>query len=232
MSTRARSLLLAGGLAAVLVVIGVIASLGGSDEGGASAEDAEKLAAAFEGVPQRGLVAGEPNAPVRVIEFGDMQCPFCAEFAEAVPQIVDEYVKPGRIRFEFQPLDFIGPDSNTLARLVAAASLQNQAWPLIEVLFAKQGPENSGYVSDEFLDEALSAVPDLDGERALSDLQSPEVEELLVQAQDLAEDLEVNSTPTFFVQVGKGEPRPLRVSALDFESFAEALDPVLKRAEG
>lgn len=232
MSSRARSLLIAGGLALVLVVIGVVASLGGSDDDGApSSSEAEKLAQAFDGVPQRGLVAGEPDAPVRVIEFVDMQCPFCAEFSQAVPQVVEQYVKPGRIQFELRPLDFIGPDSNTLARLVAAASLQDLAWPLAEVLFAKQGPENSGYVSDEFLDEAVAAVPGLDGEKALSELQSPEVEEILVEVDDLAQELEVSSTPTFFVQVGKESPRQLRVSALDFESFAAALDPVLERAE-
>src|SRR5512138_383830 len=39
---------------------------------------------------------GNPNAPVKIVEYSDFQCPFCKRFAdETEKQIVDTYIKPG-----------------------------------------------------------------------------------------------------------------------------------------
>ena len=47
-----------------------------------------------------------------MVEFADLQCPFCAEYTKnVVPTIVNRYVRPGKLRIEFRPLTFIGPDS-------------------------------------------------------------------------------------------------------------------------
>src|SRR5262245_17108061 len=72
--------------------------------------------------PQPGLVTphpdqkansmGDPNAPVKIIEYGDFQCPFCRRFwQEAEPQIIESYVKTGKVYFEFHSYAFLGPES-------------------------------------------------------------------------------------------------------------------------
>jgi protein-disulfide isomerase len=234
MTNRARSFLIAGGLVVLLVVIGIVASQSGSDDedgGGGALDDPAELEALFDGIPQSGFVLGEPDAPVRVVEFGDMQCPFCAQFAEAVPEVIDRYVRTGQINIEFQPLAFLGPDSEALARLVAAASLQDLAWQMAEVLYARQGGENSGYATDDFLADAADVVPGLDAERALEDAQSQEVTDLLNQAAERAEQLEVGGTPAFYAARGRGDDfQLLQLRELNIGGFAEAIEPLLSGA--
>ena len=95
--TRERRLwLLAGAavLAAVIVGVAVAISQGGADDdepspapGSAGQEQAEDL---FEGIPQSGVSLGDPDAPATLIEFADLQCPFCAEFATGeLPGVID-----------------------------------------------------------------------------------------------------------------------------------------------
>lgn len=225
MNTRTRNLLIALGLTAVLAVAVVVATQGGSDEDDTlPGSDAADLEALFEGIPQDGTLVGDPDADVTVVEFGDLQCPFCARFAAAVPELIEEHVRPGNVRLDFQPLDFIGPDSEPLARLVGAAALQDMAWPMAEVLYSRQGPENSGYATSDFLREAAEAVPGLDAEKAIEDMDSPEVDEILSQASALAEEVGVSGTPAFFVRTSDGGYEELELRSLDAPSFTEALE--------
>ena len=231
MSDQAKKLTIAGVLAIALAGVAIALSQGGSEE--TEPLEAEDAAALFDGIPQAGTILGEPGAPVTVIEFGDMQCPFCADFAaEGVPQVLDELVRPGEVALDLQVLSFIGPDSERLARLVAAASLQDLAWPMAEVLYSRQGAENSGYATDEFLREAAGAVPGLDVERALEDATSAAAERVLAAAGERAAELEVQGTPAFFAEAGAGGPEPLRVDPLDGDGFAAAVEPLLPRSGG
>ena len=67
--------------------------------------------------PRTGTAIGSPDAPVTLVEFADLQCPFCAQWAtDAFPDLVEEYVRPGRLRIEFRGLAFIGPDSEKALR--------------------------------------------------------------------------------------------------------------------
>ena len=64
-----------------------------------------------------------PDAPVTLVEFADLQCPFCAEYERSVlPALLDRYVRTGKVRLELRLLRFLGPDSDRLARVAAAAS--------------------------------------------------------------------------------------------------------------
>jgi hypothetical protein len=63
------------------------------------------------------MALGRPDAPVTLVEIADYQCPFCAAFArDALPEIVQKYVRTGKVRIEFRALAFIGPDFGRGAR--------------------------------------------------------------------------------------------------------------------
>ena len=99
-------------------------------------ESAEMLA----GIPQSGIYLGNPSAPVRLVEFADLQCPFCREYTlQTLPQLVQDYVRSGKVRMEFRDLAFLGKDSVTAGRHAAAAARAEQALELRRRLLLQPG---------------------------------------------------------------------------------------------
>lgn len=153
---------------------------------------------AIAGIPQDGLVLGDQAAPLTLVEYADVQCPFCALWAhDQMPGIVDAYVRTGRARLVFHGLAFIGPESDLALRAVLAAGLQDRLWSLLEVLYANQGHENAGWVTEGSLRSFGARVDGLDVERMLADLRAPEVERELLNAARAAEAAGVQGTPSF-----------------------------------
>ena len=106
----------------------------------------------FGDVPQHGAALGSPRAPYTLVEFADLQCPFCAAFdRDVLPDVIDRYVRPGRLRIELRPIAFLGPQSAPAAAATVAAGLQNRMWQFADLFYRNQGRENSGYVTPRFL---------------------------------------------------------------------------------
>lgn len=182
----------------------------------------------LEGIPQSGTVLGDPEATVTLVEYADLQCPFCREYSEAVfPAIVDEYVRPGRIKTEFRGLAFIGTDSERALRFVVAAGLQDRLWQLQDALFRNQGTENSGWVTDELVRGLASAIPGLDVEQMFVDAEGDVVTTQLDEANLQAQADEVPGTPTFFIVIGDEDPYMIELP-LDPAAFRPALDDALR----
>ena len=105
--------------------------------------------AAIRGLAQHGFVLGPASAKPLIVEYADLQCPFCADYSTGTQhEVIDRYVKPGTARLEFRGLSFIGEDSTRALRFVHAAAAKNKAWNVIELLYENQGEENSGWVTD------------------------------------------------------------------------------------
>src|SRR5439155_6373170 len=76
----------------------------------------------FAGIPQRGNVLGSPHAPLTLVEYADLQCPYCGAFArDTLPALVSEYVRSGEVKLVFRGMAFVGPESLTALRAVVAA---------------------------------------------------------------------------------------------------------------
>ena len=94
-----------------------------------------------------------------MVEFADLQCPFCREYTlNALPTIVKQYVRTGKVKLVFFGMAFLGPDSETALRAAYAAGLQSRLWNVIDLLYRNQGPENSGWVTDGLL-RAVGKAP-------------------------------------------------------------------------
>ena len=100
----------------------------------------------LKGIPQNGLVLGNPNAPVTLTEYIDLQCPVCADFVTTqLPTLVQKYVRPGKLKIKMQPWNILdandgGDDSLRGQKFTIGASDQNKAFNFADVLYWNQGP--------------------------------------------------------------------------------------------
>jgi protein-disulfide isomerase len=212
-ATRRRRLTRLGAvLAGAAVVVAALVAVSTSGSGTKTASTtaaagrvtgASQSAAMLSGIPQHGLTLGDPKAPVRVIEFADLQCPFCRDYSlGTMPRLVQDYVRPGKVKMEFRSLAFIGPDSERAARVAQAAGQQNKLWNFVDLAYFNQGKENSGWATDAVLRRLAGAVPGLDVNRAFAARGSAAATAQLNAANTLATRSGVQSTPTFLV--GRG----------------------------
>ena len=87
--------------------------------------------------PEGGFLMGNPQADVKLIEYGSMTCPHCAEFAEKdAPALIDKYVKSGRVSFEYR--NFVRDGMDVAMSLVARCGGNERFFPLTEALFKSQ----------------------------------------------------------------------------------------------
>lgn len=82
-----------------------------------------------------GMMAGNPAAPIKLVEYGSLTCPHCARFAaEAMTPLMSEFVSSGRVSFEYRSF-FIHPQDLPLTMLVRCAPKEN-FFPLVEQVYA------------------------------------------------------------------------------------------------
>jgi len=228
-----RNLLIAAGAAAAVVLVLVGASLllrgGDSDDNGGTggASGIEETAKLLGGIPQDRAVLGSPKAKVTMIQFEDLQCPICQRYqVEGFPGVVQQYVRPGKVKLRFVGMAFIGPDSEKALRYTLAAGEQGKLWQFQDALYANQGEENSGWVTDDLL-ETIAKGLDLDWAKLQKDADGAVTQQ---QAQSMAGEAtqrQITGTPTFYVQVGNGEPYQVNPSSFSPSEFATILDDAL-----
>lgn len=215
----------AGAVVVVAIVLGALV-LGGGDDGGGS--DGPNASAYLDGIAQDGAVLGSSDANVTLIQFEDLQCPICKQYTEeGQPGIVEEYVRPGEVKLRFVGLAFIGPDSEKALRYSLAAGKQGKLWQYTEELYEAQGGENTGWVTDELLEE-ISTKLGLDFDQLQTDAESTEVAD---QAQAMSAEgraREIPGTPWFYVQVGDAEPYEVQPKSFAIEEFRLILDDALQ----
>jgi protein-disulfide isomerase len=218
-------------IAVVLVAASVISS-GGSSKPPAgdipiSAAATTKL---LKGIPQRGISLGNPNAPVTMYEWADIQCPFCDEFSGNVfPDLVRDYVRPGKVRIEFHGVVFRGSDSEKGLRFALAAGEQNKLWNVVHLLYANQGEENSGWVSDNLLASIGNHVPGLNVQEAFAARNSQAVTDQIQTLDNSRAAYGIDTTPSFAAGPTGGKLKTFDVSGYDISAFRPALDKLLQQ---
>jgi protein-disulfide isomerase len=182
---------------AVLVVISESQTEGGdTDLEGTAAVDRE-----LQGIPQRGLMLGEADAPVRLVEFGDLKCPVCKAYSEEVlPPVFESRVRSGAARIEFRNYTIIDEQSTPAGAAAIAAGDQGRGWNFVELFYRNQGLETTSYVNDEFLTSIArgAGVRDLRGWNA--DRRSKAVLAEVARSTAEAERLGFSGTPSFAIE--------------------------------
>jgi protein-disulfide isomerase len=143
-------------------------------------------------------VLGRADAPVTIVEFTDLQCPYCARFArDAFPQLRQKLIDTGQVRFVSRdlPLDF---HVHARAAAVAArcAAEQQRFWEFRAALFARQGA-----LGDPDSYRAAAAEAGLDPAQLdeCRKARQAEFEAKAVADRDAANRAGITGTPSFVV---------------------------------
>ncbi|QHA93738.1 DsbA family protein [Bacillus sp. N1-1] len=153
---------------------------------------------------------GDENAQVEVIEFGDYKCPYCKAFEQSFfPQIDQELVQTGDVKFTFMNYPFINVDSNRSAEFaeVVYQELGNDVfWEFHSLMYEKQteGTEQQDIYTEDYLFDTLEEITDEEqAEQVLTAFQDGAGEEAVDYDLERARNLNVTGTPALFVN---GEP--------------------------
>ena len=219
-------------LAAVVVVGAIVLSSDGAEEPAATGSGngqsaADEVADLYTGIPQNGIRLGERDAPATLVEIADLQCPFCAQYSvEALPTIVRDYVRTGKLGYELHIRSFLGRDSVRAAGAAAAAADQDLMYQFADVFYRNQGPENTDYADDDFMRMVASQVEGLDVEAVVAAADDPLAEPAVRRGEQFARDLGSTSTPDFYIRQG-GQLTPLNPQGTSPEAYAAAIDAAL-----
>ena len=211
------------GLPVVIAVIAVgiliaINSSGGSNDAmptivAATAPDAS--------IPVDGLTIGSPDAPVKLTEYGDYQCPYCAQFAAlGYPPLLDEYIASGMVQFTYVPMSFLGDESVQAAEAALCANDQGKFWTMHDTIYRNHSGENQGAYSDGRL-KTMAELSGLDMEpfnKCMADnTHKDDVATYAAQAQAAG----VSSTPSLSLNGAKA------ISFSNWTALKEQIDALL-----
>lgn len=232
---RKRRLQLLGAVAVAavaVVVVAILASGGGSGSGsGKTISGAAEVNARFDGIPQSGIVLGNPNAPVTFVEFADLKCPVCREYTlSAFPDLVNRYVRTGKVKMVLEMQHFVGNrdgDSERAARMALAAAEQNRMWQFSDLFYKNQRDENATYVNDVFLRRIASNVRGLDVDKAFAARDSQQITQQLQQASQQFDTAGFQGTPSFAVGKSGGTLAPINYDSFDVSEFSGPIDKLL-----
>ncbi|MFQ1002136.1 Na+/H+ antiporter NhaA [Modestobacter sp. SSW1-42] len=143
--------------------------------------------------PARDHVRGRPDAPLELVEYGDVECPFCGRATGVVEELRQRFGDDLRYVFRHLPLPDVHPHAELAAEAVEAAGAQGAFWAMHDRLFAHQDQLEAG----ELLDHAAALGLDLG--RFAQDLGDGAFAARVREDVASAEASGVAGTPTFFV---------------------------------
>ena len=241
-AAKRRRLAQLGGAVAVVVVaiVVVLIATGGSSSSKppeVTSTTATKQVSAvtkeLAGTTQKGIVLGNPNAPVTMQYYGDLECPICRDFTlGALPPIITKWVKTGKLKIEYRSLETATrePETFRTQQIAAlAAGKQNKAWNYIETFYHEQGEEGSGYVTESYLKGLAQQVPGLNLTQWTTDRGNQQYQAQIAVDTQEANNNGFTGTPAFLIgKTGSGLKKYEYSSLTDPSGFNEAIEKALK----
>lgn len=142
---------------------------------------------------------GDPKAPVTIVEYSDFECPVCRNLHDALRGILPNYNGKVRVIFKDFPIEQLHPWARTAAIAGRCAFQQKPEafWKLYDLIYDNQEIISAGNAWTKMVDYASQSG--LDAEAFKSCMASPEAGAAVNASHANGERLEVNSTPTLFV---------------------------------
>jgi protein-disulfide isomerase len=236
---RDRRLRMVGGvvLAAIAVVAVLIAVSSGNKTkavpkptSAAAQTSAKAVTSLLAGIPQSGARLGNPNAPVTMTYFGDLECPICQDFTlnGGFPELVAKDVRQGKVQVVYKAFE-TATQSPTVFKTqqvaALAAGMQNRFWNFAELFYHEQGTEDSNYVTEAYLQGLAKQIPGLNLTKWESDRNNASLGTQVLSDGQAGTTLGVTGTPTL-VFTGHGKTSSPSSSVPSYSDLQQAIKQV------
>ena len=144
---------------------------------------------------------GKPEAKVTIVEFSDFQCPYCQRMANSLEEILKQYPNDVKLYFKHRPLTSIHQSAQGAAEATFAAQAQGKFWQMHDIIFQNRA------ALDQASLEKYAAEVGLDLGKFKAAMANHTYKDAVDKDAKEAEQYEINSTPTVFIN-GYYVPNP------------------------
>jgi len=185
-------------IGSLLLIIGIAYFFSG---GAPTSENGLEMYDPAEIAGEKTHVKGVENPEITIVEFSDFQCPACQEAAPMVDQIVKSYPNQVQVIYRHFPLDQIHPNARTAALASEVVAESGKFWEYHDILFARQADweaiTDRSKLKEMFADFASEL--EIDKASFLEKIEDASIAEKVQNDVTVANNANVNATPTFFV---------------------------------
>jgi protein-disulfide isomerase len=174
------------------------------------------------GVKPTNHVIGNTSTGVRLIEYGDYECPACGRYYPLVEQVKEKYKDKIQFQFRNLPLLQVHQHAFAAARAAEAADKQGKFWEMYNLLFQNQTTWSAGSNPSQFFEQYakqlgmnLTVFKKDIASTAVNDVINADMNEFKKTKQEV-------STPTFFLEGKKIKPTSL-------EEFSKLIDDAIAK---
>lgn len=163
-------------------------------------------------------VRGNPDAAVTLIEYGDFECPACAQYHTLLQELEEKFDEDVAFVFRHFPLTSIHANAELASRAAEAAGKQDKFWEMHDMLYEKQTQWASNTDARNIFIGYAEELG-LNTDTFKEDLNSKEVKNTVNTQRNSGTAAKVNATPTFFLNGSKIQ-NPASVA--EFETLLNA----------
>jgi len=183
---------------------------------------------------------GDPNAPIKIEEFSDFQCPFCERFHQQTePLLRQYYIDTGKVLFTYRSMgNWVSGNvggANTESQDAAAAAYcageQNKFWEMHALLFGNVIGENVGSFSDKRIPLIAGKIEGLDMDKFNQCYNSGKFKDRVQEDFKDGQAAGVTGTPGFVISyVVNGETKTEKIDGAEpFTTFQQKLEAILNQ---
>ncbi|WP_458188407.1 DsbA family protein [Haladaptatus sp. NG-WS-4] len=180
-------------------------------------------------------IYGSPDAAVEIYYWSDYQCPFCGRFEqETWPKLLENYVRPGKVRVVVLELPNIGSSSKSAARMAKCVWRQVREddpdafdrWHA--TVFDEQGKPNSGWASKSNLLDITRKVDGVDASAVKSclDEKQQSLQSSVSNDVEAGRKSDISGTPAFVLVNRESKKAGKIVGAQPYPRFESAIQKI------
>lgn len=199
-----------------------------SEAAAPAANQAPAVAAAVPAVGDGDYIRGDKNAKVKLIEYIDLECPFCKAFHSTMQQVLSQY--SGKVAWVYRhyPLDFHAnaQKEGEAAECVGKLGGREKFWQFVDKIFERTTSNGSGFALEKLAPLAVEVGVDGPGFKAC--LESGEFSQKVKDQRQAGTAAGVTGTPGTFVIAPDGSSQ-LIPGALAYDQVKQVVESALSK---